>query len=205
MSQPPKPDPVQARIESAIENALHHVPLPPKDGMADAQVSRERWEHRAMAQLMDHFNLASAKPTVARLVQDRTRVRRLSFDVFKELYPSFPMWLSFWKIPYLHDTDLGIDFAKPATLRKNKIFRAFGEAEAAAPAFYQEDGASGIVFEWIRRGTGYILHNGRAHTRRAEGEEYGEHLYHFREQTVVFQTFSSFLKSLTWHQHPDEQ
>src|SRR4051812_34526474 len=83
----------------------------------------ERWEHKVVYKLLKYYGMESIASEMAGLVRDRTGgVKRLTFAMFKEYQPKFPMWLVCRRVPYIHAQEPQDYFRKFAKTRLYKSF-----------------------------------------------------------------------------------
>jgi hypothetical protein len=178
--------------ENFFDDALRDVKLPAVDGKASQQ---RRWEHRVVGQLLTHYGLKQQAAALAQTAAGRSGVRGLTFAVFKEAYPTFPMWLACHKVPYVHELTVAKIVQR---FTREPLWQTFEKAEADAPVAHQE-GRFGLVFEWLKVWPTAILHNDYHALQRG-----GEWAFHFNwagtdpPQRFAVQSFASFLDSLPW-------
>lgn len=119
---------------------------------AQADTAQRAYAHKMVKKLMERFHLDHA-----RLLRDVKDVvgdgAQLSFNAFHANYPSFPVWLAYKKVPFVHETtikDLFDGFSKWGPTK---------EWEAACEEA-PDDTATGLVFDCPGvKGTQLILHN----------------------------------------------
>lgn len=167
---------------------------PELQGASREEEKSFKWEHKVVGLVLQHFGLAGHGASLSATAKARVGRYRLTFEIFKEAFPSFPMWLSPRKIPFANKVTiqhLAKDF------RKTKLFKAFLREEAAAPEPFQS-GRFGVVFEWLNTWPVAIIHND---FRALRGR--GDAWFHNwpdcdPPQHFAVQSFSSFLVSLPW-------
>ncbi len=119
----------------------------------DSLVSNKqaRWEHRIVGKLLANYSLERQSQELLRLAYDRTKQRRLTFEAFKMLNPSFPLWLGFNKKANLHQGKYVEIWRHPSRKRarsKSWVYQMFEDGEDQAPEEYQCSEANfGVVFE----------------------------------------------------------
>lgn len=133
----------------ALEDALPK--FQPGDENSLVSDKQARWEHRIVGKLLTYYGLKAQSNEITRLCYDKTKQRRLTFEAFKMLNPTFPMWLGFNKKHGLHAGKMVELLQLPSGPKKRSkswIYQMFEDAELVAPEQYQlAESNFGMVFE----------------------------------------------------------
>lgn len=120
------------------------------------QLSQARWEESVVKRILNRVNKPEAIKELARRVKDLTGESRLFFSEFQEMFPSFPLWLHCYKIPYVFQTTVEELFKKPT---KTKLYKQWLDSVDMTPEAWVGMPV-GVVFEWLHSGGQFkIIHN----------------------------------------------
>jgi len=172
-----------------VDAALSDLCSPERVAAAKAIYSAG-FEERVMKTLLTGLGLADGATAIRAVARDRYGKDRLDFTSFREVYPSFPVWVSPQRISYVHRLSLPSLYR----LAKTKIFSAW---EEAASACCEEDMAVAIVFR-VARIPGYMtFHNLRADFHSGDGWWLVVRVKH---QYYCLESFKNLLRrvEMTW-------
>lgn len=180
-------------MNNPLDESLEAL-IPPVFAAPDKEVTvTDRWEHRVVKKLLQYFGRTEHAASMTREAKARTGVAGLTFAAFKQRFPTFPMWLTCRKIPFVHE----MTFQEAAKFKKCRVFKAFEKAESEAPEPYQE-GRFGLVFEWLHVWPMAIIHNDYQ-TPRLEALSLTYPFPHTDPpQLFALQSFDTYLASLLW-------
>lgn len=161
------------------------------------RTAQDRWEHKIVGNILAKFNLQSSGKQIMQIGAKREpKLHSLRFYAFKQLYPSFPVWLVCRKIPYVYRDLTPERMVKSWT--KLKVFEAFEQAETEAPPEYQTGSSFGIVFEWLGVFPVAIMSNAYYESEFSE-TVFKRTLRNVQPyQHMAIQSFDNFLGSLRW-------
>ena len=182
--------------DNPFDDALGEAPLPKVDMEASKQ---ERWEHKVVGLILDHFGLRRFAPDLAARARGETGRRRLAFHHFKQQFSSFPLWLACRKLPDVR-TLTTRTFTRE--WEGSLLHKTFVLAEADSPPAYWE-GRLGLVFEWLHNWPVAILHNDFRPGESAGWSFVWQVPNTDPMQVMAVQPFDAFLDSLRWR--PDGQ
>lgn len=123
-----------------------------------------RWEGAVVKRLCQLSGRPQAIQELIRAQREKTGNAQLYFDNFREMFPTFPVWLHCLKIPYVHETDLRTLF-RPGDFAASKLYQVYCEQVADHTA----EGSAALVFEWLHRGGRFKILHSYAYPRHLRG------------------------------------
>ena len=166
--------------------------LPDDAGRTNQQLSHLRWEATIVSRLLAFYDRKQLAPGLKQRCYDATGASRLLFCWFHDYYPSFPVWLGFRKVRYLHKWAME-DFMD--RFSKSPAWEAYAVAKDDMPEHVVDAGLPfGLVFEYIH-GMGAAI---MTPCERPFGENNTRIVKNFRGVNYYFEPLNEFLEGLRW-------
>jgi hypothetical protein len=117
-------------------------------------LSMAHYEDRIVRKLMTQAGLQTQIPVMLKEVHDTTGVKpNLTFGLFHDHFPSFPVWLSIRRVPFVHEVSIKDLFNRFPSL---KITEWWSEAVEAGP----EGKPAALIFDFPGvKGSQLVCHN----------------------------------------------
>jgi hypothetical protein len=171
---------------------LFRQPLDSKSRDELDQISHRKWEATVVSRLLRFYEVEHMAPFIKNLCRERTGKGWLLFVWFLNVYPSFPVWLGFRRVKYLHQLTMD-DFLN--RFSKTQVFTAYNDVVQEAPEEWLEAGKPvGLVFEQFHGMGATILTD----CERPMADEHTRLVKKFRNKEFYFEPLQDFLRSLTW-------
>jgi hypothetical protein len=163
-----------------------------KSAAERAQLSQVKWEAAMLGRLLRYYDVAHMAPMLRTKCEEATGLRRLLFTWFHNAFPSFPVWLVFRKVPYLHTLKME-DFLH--RFGKTQVFDGWVDARAAVPDWWlDEQRPIGLVFEYLH-GMGAAI---MTDCERPMSSDTTRIVKSFRGKPYYFEALDNFLEGLGW-------